>query len=199
MFDAQQLLGSLLGGSILGRGSKAVGKTLGGNKAIVGVGLLGVAMAAYEHYQSTQTRPAAPTGAAPPSPTAQPAMPPPPPAVDRQAHALLLIRAMVAAANADGHIDAAERSVILERALRAGLDAEGQQALLRELEQPLSVQALTATAPPQLGPELYLAARYAINVDHGSERDFLDRLSAGLGLSGSVRAGLDAQFVATQG
>src|SRR5688572_22128440 len=87
MFDARRLLGQVLGeamgGSFGGRQRKARGPlaALGVGKAQVGLGLLGLAFAAYEHYNSAQ---AAPTGMAPPGtapmPLASPtAMPPPPP------------------------------------------------------------------------------------------------------------------------
>ena len=66
MFNAERLLGQLMGqalGGQLGGGRKRRKQSFGlpglsgGGKAALGLGLLGVAMAAYEHYQQ---KPAAP-------------------------------------------------------------------------------------------------------------------------------------------
>jgi hypothetical protein len=84
MFDPERLLKQMVGGALgnaLGGRSRSRGSSgggiagaLGGGKAQLGLGLLGVAFAAYEHY-SSQQRGATP--AASPMPAA--AMPPPPP------------------------------------------------------------------------------------------------------------------------
>ncbi|MCM2355081.1 MAG: hypothetical protein NDI68_00140, partial [Arenimonas sp.] len=85
MFNAERLLGQLMGqalGGQLGGHKRKRGKSSGlggmmggmstGTKAQLGLGLLGVAMAAFEHYQNKP--------GATPQPMAGPgaAMPPPP-------------------------------------------------------------------------------------------------------------------------
>lgn len=194
-------------GSLLGGGNpldKAAG-ALSGNKALVGLGLLGVAFAAYDHYQQRQQAPGAPAMPPPPPPglpprTAMPAVAPPPPppaAVDSGVRdTMLLIRTMIAAAAADGHIDASERAAILERAIAAGLDAESQRTLLAELNAPIGVEQILAGARPDLAPAIYGAARLAITVDTDAERIWLERLVAGLGLSAAQRANVDAELAA---
>lgn len=201
-------------GALLGGGNpldKAAG-ALSGNKAMVGLGLLGVAFAAYDHYQGQKQAPTAAAGLPPPPPPGPPPMSgwsappmpptapmsapmPPPPVVDSGARdAMLLIRTMIAAAAADGHIDATERAAILERAISAGLDADSQRTLLAELNAPAGIDTILAGARPDLAPAIYGAARLAITVDTEVERLWLERLVAGLGLSAAQRATVDAQL-----
>lgn len=97
MFNPEHLLGQLMGDAISGqlgggkrkRSGAGLGALLGGGglptatKAPVGLGLLGVAYAAYQHYAKAGAAapPLAMTGQAPPPPPpgATGATPPPPP------------------------------------------------------------------------------------------------------------------------
>ena len=74
------------------------------------------------------------------------------------ADAAHLIRSMIAAAHADGLIDAEERAGILERALDAGLDASTQQFLMSELRAPATLEQIVAATRPALRLETYAAA-----------------------------------------
>ncbi|HPF74328.1 MAG: tellurite resistance TerB family protein [Rhodanobacteraceae bacterium] len=202
MFDPERLLGQVIGGG-LGIGGRRGRRTA--SRAALGVGLLGIAMAAYEHYSQQSKATASATGAAPPPvPGAMPAgasaapPPPPPPAppadgAQRQADALLMLRAMIAAANADGHIDDSEREAVLGRAHQAGLDADDIAALQRELAAPWPVAAITATTQPAMRERVYLAARLAIDLDHPAEQAFLDQLAQGVNLDPARRNELEQQ------
>lgn len=212
MFNPEQLLGQLMGDAMSGqlggkkrksRPSGGMGGLLGGmsgaTKAKVGMGLLGVAMAAYQHYQQGSTAPQPLGGSAlpPPPPGAGAAMPPPPPAAqspERLAHAMHLLRAMITAAHADGLIEPAEREAILGRARDAGLDAEGLRALDAEMRAPFTVEQLAVRTVPEQRAEVYAAALIAITADTPSEREFLDRLAGQLELSPSARADVHAQL-----
>lgn len=225
MFDPERLLGQMLGGSLGGAFGGNRGKrkrsafstgSLGG-KATLGVGLLGIAMAAWEHYsQNTGNRattvPAgdapAPATAMPPPPPGGSVMPPPPPATSatralpvldaRQQSVVLLIRAMIAAANADGHIDAGERESILGRARDGGLDADTLAFLDAELARPQTLQQVVANATPELAAEIYAASALAITVDTEAEKQWLDMLAYGLRLDPAVRVDVDARVAAPQ-
>lgn len=205
MFDPERLLGQMLGGalggSIGGRSRRRHGGGLGqvlsgGAKAQLGLGLLGVAMAAWEHYSAQRPgQPSAPPAAVPAlgaQPSVPPPPPPPPPAAaatralpvmdaPRQ-NALLLVRAMIAAAAADGAIDADERAAIVERARAAGDDADTVQYLHYELAAPLTIEQLVAQTPRSLAADAYAAALLAIDIDTEQERQWLQALAAGLQL-----------------
>jgi uncharacterized membrane protein YebE (DUF533 family) len=219
MFNPEQLLGQLMGdamsgqlgggkrkhkrsgglGGLLGGGSSGslLGGLSGGTKAKLGLGLLGIAVAAYQHYQ----QPAAPQpvmgSAMPPPPPA--AMPPPPPPASapspaRVEHAMHLLRAMITAAHADGLIDAGEREAVLGRAREAGLDAESLQALDAEIRAPLTLEQLAVRTPANLRAEVYAAALIAITADTEHERAFLERLAGRLELDAAARAVIHAQL-----
>lgn len=223
MFDAQKLLGQVLreaaGGGLGGgkrrkRGSRTLTGLPSGLQAKLGVGLLGLAIAAYEHFK--QATPADRTGPNPPPapmplagglPTSQAAAVPPPPPPGRpdrdaptaagqadQLRSLHLLRAMITAANADGQVDTAERALLLQHARDAGFAGEDLDALDREIRNPLSLEQLIAQTPSGLNDEVYVAALIAIDADHPAEHRFLETLSSGLRLGIEDRARIRAQL-----
>lgn len=213
MFDPQHLLGQLLGdalGGSFGKRGKRGGLSFS-TKAQIGIGALGLAMAAFEHFKGANPSTPAPQSVTPPPaplPThfAGPATPPPPPAapmLDRarlapeQADAVLLVQSMIAAAGADGLIDPSERQRILQRATSAGIDAQTFAFLESELATPKSAAEIGAMTRPGLIREAYLAALLAIDLDQASEQRFLDTLGDALGLSADVRAELVRQVEAS--
>lgn len=209
MFNPERLLGQLmgqaLGGQIGGRKKKrrsGFGLPSGG-QAAVGLGLLGVAMAAYEHYGQKNAAPAAPqpaggaTGAVPPPPPLASALPPPPPRAAPglgSEQAMHLLRAMITAAHADGLMDADEREAILGRAREAGLDPAELAALDAEMRAPFTLQQLAVRTPETLRADTYAAALLAITADTEAERAFLDQLAGQLSLDPATRRDLHARL-----
>lgn len=206
MFDVQKLLGQMISGGGRDRHSR---RSSGGfgipgvSNAQLGVGAIGLAIAAWEHFKSKPGEPAAATG---PAPLMTPPPPPPPAAArasappalpvsapittpapvaadDRVADAAHLIRSMIAAANADGTIDSEERANILQRAMEAGLDSATQQFLMGELRAPASAEQIAAATRAELRLETWAAALIAITVDSDAENAYLERLATALGLS----------------
>lgn len=214
--NVERLLGDLLMGGMGGRRgrNRGVSSMLGGmgiGKAQVGVGLLGVAMAAWEHYQG-QKAPAAPAPASlPPQPLHQgsslPPPPPPPPPMPgamqavsaavtapSQSDLLLVLEVMIAAAHADGLLDAQERSTILHKAMQLELSSAERQQLMAALDQPPGIDALAARARPELAADLYAAAVLAISIDTEAERAWLDAWGERLALPEADRRQLEQQL-----
>lgn len=220
MFDPEKLLGSMvgdvLGGAFGGKRHKKKSAFRTGNiagKAALGLGALGVAIAAYEHMKQKGATQSAPAGYVPsathspltaPSrvsvlptmgpPSAPVMMPPPPPPAfsfdrltDREAEAVLLVQAMIAAAQADGNIDADERERILARASEAGLDASTRVFLESQLQSPATIDELAARTRPDQVDEVYAAALLTIHIDVEAERRFLSAFAMKLGLDESRR------------
>lgn len=109
----------------------------------------------------------------------------PAPAVDEisDAKALLLIRAMIAAAHADGEISADERRQIMGKVDEAGAGPEERQAIERELARPRSVDEIAREVQDEeTAEQVYLASRVAINPDAPAERAYLQYLATRLKL-----------------
>jgi uncharacterized membrane protein YebE (DUF533 family) len=174
------LLGLLLGGGGRRRG-------FGGG---IGTAVLGaLAMQAYHTYQQRQQGRGTPA----PANVGALALPHAQPAADGSPFELTLVRAMVGAAKADGHIDATEQKRLLAEVERLGLDAEAKAYVFDLLTRDIDVQSLVAAVDtPEQGAELYLAARLAIDVNEPAERAYLDALAERLRLPAELRSSLDA-------
>jgi uncharacterized membrane protein YebE (DUF533 family) len=171
------LLGTGTGRQVTGTALK-----LGGIAAIGGL-----AYKAYQNYKNGD-KPADPA-----APNAQdPALLPPPedtafhPSQAPQGEAefaLTLVRAMIAAANADGHIDEAERKKIGDKLALSGIGPEAEQFLNAEIEKPLSIEELVKAVQTDAQKlELFTASRLTIDPDTRTERGYLDLLAGRLGL-----------------
>jgi len=107
--------------------------------------------------------------------------PEPEPATLDDAHAILLIRAMIAAANADGEITPDERQRITSKLDQAGAGADERAVLERELENPRSVDQIVRDVRDQeTAEQVYLASRIAMSPDTSAEKAYLDFLAARL-------------------
>ncbi|MDQ0456223.1 tellurite resistance TerB family protein [Rhizobium paknamense] len=212
MFDAKKLLEQFLGsqvpgmgGSMRGRGEDALklakanplktgalvslllgtkkGRSLaGGALKIGGLALIaGLGYTAYRNYKSGKAAeeiPALPELA--PVPEQSPFSPQHALSND---FALTLVKAMIAAAKADGHIDDAERSAILERIHAVDLGSEAEAFIAAELANPTDLDGLVAAARSEEEKvELYTASRLTIEPDTRAERGYLDLLAGRLGL-----------------
>lgn len=141
-----------------------------------------------------------PVPGTPPPPPARvmlpPSAPPPPPPGNpgRGADAILLIRAMIAAAHADGRIDTDERARILAAA--AVHTSEERAFLDVELASPWSIEQLAAATDPALAGDVYAAAAHAIVGDSEVEHAWLDRFALALELDPATRASIDRRYVA---
>ncbi|MBI5896981.1 MAG: DUF533 domain-containing protein [Desulfobacterales bacterium] len=209
MFNPEKMLGGLLRGGMR-RGGGGLGSLVKGGAAL---GLLGVAMEAVEHYMNKPAGaagpgmppPIPPVGASGPPPLpGRPVAPPPPPGgvavqapTSAQAptnDAVLMIRAMIAAANADGAIDADERGAILDRLKSVQLSQEEHQFIMHELLDPKPMHTIAAAATtPALARQVYLASILAITVDTDEEIDYLRNLAERLRLDRETLATLHRQ------
>ena len=112
----------------------------------------------------------------------KPAPAPEPAALD-DTRALLLIRSMIAAANADGQITPEERQQIASKLLQAGAGPDERAVFERELSNPRSVDQIVGEVKDrETGEQVYLASRIAMNPDTAAERAYLDFLAARLSI-----------------
>ena len=145
----------------------------------------GIAYTAYKNWQTSQTGTAAP-------PPGEPVGQLQGPAADRRS--LALLKAIVAAAKADGHIDEQERHKIEAQIARFGLDESTLTLLQKELEKPLDPADIAAGADsPEAAAEIYLASLLVIDLDNFMERAYLDELARQLKLAPELVAQLEAE------
>ncbi|TIO78408.1 MAG: tellurite resistance TerB family protein [Mesorhizobium sp.] len=172
---AAVLLGTGTGRQVTGAAIK-----LGGLAAIGGL-----AYKAYQNYKNGAEPARAPA-------TDEPELLPPPkdtafdPSQAPQGEAeftLMLVRAMISAAKADGHVDDEERQKIADKLKLAGIGADAEKFLMTELESPLDLDTLVASAKTDAQKlELYTASRLTIDPNTRTERGYLDLLAGRLGL-----------------
>jgi uncharacterized membrane protein YebE (DUF533 family) len=190
-------VGGLLGLLI---GNKSVRKTAGTVAVYGGAAALGLlAWRAYRNWQDGQQPATAP--AARPADAAQVEpryLPSAAPASDGQPFELALIKAMIAAAKSDGHVDAAEQARLFGEIERMGLDGAAKAAIFDLLARPIPLNEVAAAATgPEQAAELYLASRIAIDPDQPAERAYLAALAQRLSLPADLVAHLDRQVEAT--
>jgi uncharacterized membrane protein YebE (DUF533 family) len=175
-----------LGGLVLGT---QTGRDLAMSAAKIGALALigGLAYKAYQNYQAG--RPlitgAHPAEVAPQGSGFEPQ------ALTNQS-ATTYIRAMIAAANADGRIDEAEKQKIFGALKQGGLEAEAEAFLQHELSMPASVDELAAAVgSAEEAAQVYTAARIAIEPDTAGENAFLAALANRLGIDRDLAAFID--------
>ncbi|UPY39061.1 DUF533 domain-containing protein [Sediminicoccus sp. KRV36] len=172
------LLGSLTGG----RGG-------GGLLRIGGMAVIGVlAHRAFEAWKAQQPgQPATPA----PAEFAQDAAK----GADDEPFGLVLVRAMVAAAHADGTLDPTERERIFTEAERLQLDPGEKAELFRILDTPADPVAIARLAITDAQKaELYTASALIIGAAGAAERAYLEALAGALELPDGLRAKLDAEI-----
>ncbi|MCT4608742.1 MAG: tellurite resistance TerB family protein [Pelagimonas sp.] len=105
----------------------------------------------------------------------------------------LMLRAMIQAAKADGDIDEAEKTRILDT---VGQDADAQDiAFVQEqLAAPLDAEALAADTPQAQRAQVYSASLMTIQVDTQAEAQYLDTLAKAMGLDQATVNALHMQM-----
>ena len=181
-----------VGGLVLGT---KTGRSVATSVAKVGALALigGLAYKAFQNYQTGKPLVATPVApeAAPQGSGFEPA------AVTNEA-ATVYIRAMIAAAAADGRIDDAEQARIVGSLKQAGLDDGAEEFLANELNNPATIEDLAgAVSTPEEAIQVYTAARIAIEPDAKGEQQFLAALAAALGIDAKLAQHIDASARST--
>jgi uncharacterized membrane protein YebE (DUF533 family) len=107
-----------------------------------------------------------------------------------------LVKAMVAAAQADGVIDEDEQQRLVGRLDQLGMSSGDRRALVEQLRTPVDPREIVdAATSPELALQIYAASALAVTIDTRVERNYLDQLANDLG----VDPGLKAQVEQTVG
>lgn len=187
-------LGGLLsgaGGGALAAGAMSLLRGKGargmGGKALTYGGLAalgGLAYKAFENWQASQGQ----AGRTEPQTIDRL------PETEAEVHSEAILRALVAAAKADGHVDERERELIEGEFSRMGTDQDLQQWLHAELNKPLDpAEVARAARTPEIAAEMYIASVMLVDQEHFMERAYLDELARQLKLEPGLKAELENQ------
>jgi uncharacterized membrane protein YebE (DUF533 family) len=187
-------LGGLLsgaGGGALAAG--AMGLLLGnksarkiGGKALTYGGLAALGVLAYKAYGNWQ----ASQGVTQSEPQTIDRVP----AAQVEQHSEAILRALVGAAKADGHVDERERQLIEGEFTRLTGDQQLQEWLHTELNKPLDPSDIArAASTPEIAAEMYLASVLMVDEEHFMERAYLDELAKQLKIEPGLKSELESQ------
>jgi uncharacterized membrane protein YebE (DUF533 family) len=206
-FGRGMAAGGVAGGALgLLLGSRGGRKSANKALKVGGMATLGLlAYKAYTQYQKQQAGAAA--AAAPTAPLPAPAQNLGAPLVQRlpapaaEDHSRAMLRAMIAAAKSDGHLDEQERQRVeaeLNRQIEAGGgDAPLRQWLDAELRRPVEPAEVAAgVSSPEAAAEVYLASVLMVDQASFMERAYLDALARELRLAPGLQRELEAQVAA---
>lgn len=194
------LSGSGLGGMLSGFGGGvvtggALGLLLGNKKArkiggkvamYGGLAALGViAYKAYSNYQAQKGQ------------TAQRD----PQTIDRlptpqiEEHSVAILKALVAASKADGHVDAKERQLLDQELGKFSNDMELRRWFESELNKPLDpAEVARAAKTPEMAAEMYIASVLMVDDENFMERSYLEELARQLKIDPALKGELEAQI-----
>ena len=178
--------GALAAGAMgLLMGNKGARKV--GGKVLTYGGLAALGVIAYKAYGNWQAK----QGTAPQGE---------PQTIDRlppeqvEEHSQAILRALVAAAKSDGHVDERERELIEGEFTKLTGDQELQHWLHAELHKPLDpAEVARAARTPEMAAEMYIASVMLVDEEHFMERAYLDELARQLKLAPALKAELEIQ------
>ncbi|KPF49343.1 hypothetical protein IP87_05755 [beta proteobacterium AAP121] len=203
--DLGKYAGGAAVGGVLGLllGSKR-GRSMGGTALKYGsVAALGaLAWKVYQDHQAKQTAAAAPAPGRAPIDITPPAYAAPAsfaalPAPQLEAHSQAMLKALIAAAKADGHMDERERGLVHAELQRIEADAATRAWVDAELARPVEPAEVAAAATgPEMAAEIYLASVLVVDQTTTMERAYLDALARELRLAPTLKADLEARAAA---
>ncbi len=183
------LLGGLLGGGGgSGAGGSTQGRSAGGTNYAA---LASLGMMAFQAYQSWQR-----SQAAAPQQAVRTVDQLSGPEAEDHSHAIL--RALIAAAKADGRIDKQEEQLIYAEIKRQTSDPQLQQWLDEEVSKPLDAAEVAQSAQdPAMAAEMYLASVMLVDDQQDAERAYLDELAGALQIDPDLQVHLEQQAKGT--
>jgi uncharacterized membrane protein YebE (DUF533 family) len=189
-------LGSLLtgmGGGALAAGTIGVlmgskkARKIGGSALKYG-GLAALGVVAYKAFNTWQQNNA--SAAQLPQPRTADRVP----ALEAEFHGKAVLRAIIAAAKADGHIDDRERQLIDQSIAQLTDDRELQIWVDQELRKPMDpAEVATSATTPEIAAEMYLASLLMVDEENFMERAYLDELARQMKLDPSFKMELERQ------
>ena len=112
---------------------------------------------------------------------------------EANARSEVLLKAMIAAAKADGHINSKEIAAIEEQIEKLGLSDNIADLLQQEIKKPLDVKEVASLAENQaMAAEIYLVSAVVTDKENSMERKYLSELAKKMELPDALVAQLQA-------
>ncbi|KAF1029604.1 MAG: Inner membrane protein YebE [Pseudomonas sp.] len=109
-------------------------------------------------------------------------------------HSQAILKALVAAAKADGHVDERERVLIEGEFTKLDNDPALHHWLHAELNKPLDpVDVARAAGTPEMAAEMYAASVMLVDEENFMEKAYLDELARQLRLEPGLKVALEQQ------
>ena len=171
------------------------GRSIGGSALKLGsVAAIGaLAWKAYQDYQANQSAvaPGAGAGAASTGAAAAPRFEALPAPLLEQ-HSQAMLRAMIAAAKSDGHMDEREHELVRAELTRMEADVATRHWVEQELRRTADAAEVAAAATtPEMAAEVYLATLLVVDETTALERAYLDELARRLNLAPGLKTELE--------
>ncbi|MCM2129439.1 tellurite resistance TerB family protein [Larsenimonas rhizosphaerae] len=170
-------------------GSGALGMLLGGRRgrsSIKYAALAGLGKMAWQAWQKHRSESSSTAGEGEPLEQLD--------AQAREQRSRVILKAMIAAARADGHIDEREQDMLAGQMRELGADDELQAWVEQQMASRLDASAIARDVDtPQAAREVYLASVAIIDEQNDMERAWLDQLGRALGLEAGVCTALERE------
>ncbi len=179
--------GGVVTGGALGLllGNKKARK-VGGKVAMYG-GLAALGVIAYKAYSNWQAQNVKTTYSEPQTIDRLPAQ-------QVEEHSLAILKALVAASKADGHVDARERQLLDQELSKVTNDLEIRRWFESELNKPLDpADVARAAKTPEMAAEMYIASVLMVDDESFMERTYLEELARQLRIDPALKSELEAQ------
>jgi uncharacterized membrane protein YebE (DUF533 family) len=180
--------GAAVGGALALLLGTRRGRGIGG-KALKYGSIAAIGALAWKAYQEHQAQQQRREPAAVPAPAFE-ALPAP----QLELHSRAMLKAMIAAAKSDGHMDDRERGLVEAELKRLDADPATRRWVEDELRSPVEpAEVARAATSPEMGAEIYLASALVVDETSTMERAYLDALARQLKLAPGLKAQLEAQ------
>ncbi len=187
-------VGGVLGLLLGTRRGRGIGGTALKYGSVAALGAL--AWKAYQDHQAREQAGAVTATAVVP-PAATPSSFAALPAPQQEVHGRAMLKALIAAAKADGHMDEREQGLVQAELQRSDADAATRAWVEAELRRPVEPAEVAAAATgPEMAAEIYLASLLVIDQTNTMERAYLEALATELRLAPSLKADLEARAAA---
>lgn len=116
------------------------------------------------------------------------------PAQQVEQHSRAILKALVAASKADGHVDVKERQLLEQELNKVTNDLELRRWFEAELNKPLDpADVAKAAKTPEMAAEMYIASVMMVDEESFMERSYLGELARQLNLDPALKSELETQ------